>query len=185
MKIYYSKEIDKKIHEEVNTKGKKLSRLFGYDFPKVILDKEKAAIARQLANDKNNQIDKKRAAQIMSEIYKKKLPQLTLYINTTPFSTWNTKNKYISISIDRFPTKIFSSFCHELNHFIYDLVYKTRKYEDTEIKETITILNEVFGIKDNGWKIFEKQRNKVLEYFQKTKDFTKTIEYTQNLFREL
>ena len=66
---------------------------------------------------------------------------------------------------------------------MYDLIFRTQKYQNTEVKETITILNNLFGIKDLGWNKFSKEREKTLNFYNRTKDFLKTIAYAQKLFK--
>ena len=78
--------------------------------------------------------------------------------------------------------KFFSTVCHESNHLMYDLIFGTKKYEDTEIKETLTVLNNLFGVEDKGWRKFLNQRQNVLNFYNKTKNFEKTIEYARNNF---
>lgn len=183
MNIHYSIDIDRNIHTEVNTKGKKLSLIFGFAFLPVIFDKEKSQRAAKLAKQVSV-FDEKKAQNTIFSIYRKKLPKISLFINTTSFSTWNVHDKYISLSLDRFPNDVLSSFCHEANHFMYDVMYENEKYTDTEIKETVTVLNELFGIKDKGWHVFDEQRHKVLEYAKQTHDCLLAIKYAQQLFKK-
>ncbi len=184
MKIKYSRKIDREIFNEVNIMGKKLSPIFGFDFPKVKFDKRLIPIAKATIKVAESFIDEKKIREIVKGIYNKDIPDITIYVNTTPFSTWDVKNKWISVSIERVGIKFFNAVCHEINHFMYDYCLNTKKYEDTEIKETLTVLNNIFGIEDKGWKKFSEQRKRVIEYYNKTKDFKKTIHYTRNLFKK-
>ena len=182
MKIKYSRKIDKEIFDEVNRMRKKLSPIFGFQFPKIQFDKRVILIAKAVVAVTGKFINENGMKTIMSKIYREKMPSITIYVNTTPFSTWNVKEKWISISFTRIGKKFYETACHETNHFMYDFVFKTKKYQDTEIKETLTVLNNVFGITDVGWSKFSKQRKKVLKFYNKTKDFKKTINYAQSLF---
>ena len=183
MNIEYSENIDKEIHEEVNNNGERLSLVFGFDRPIVSFKKIDAAVsAARFVGPASAYINVKKAGEAMKKLYGRAMPQVDIFINTTPFSTWNTEQGYISISIQRFPEKVFSSFCHEMNHFMYDISYGTEKYEDTEVKETLTVLNEHFGIKDYGWKVFEPQRKIALDYYKRSGDLKQTIQRVQASF---
>jgi len=187
MKIIYNKKTDKEMFKEVNKMGKQLSPVFGFDFPKLKFDKRLVSLAKITAKISSVFIDEKKLETLIKKIYNKDLPKLTIYINTTPFSSWGlVKNKkYLTISYGRNnESKFFSAVCHEANHFMYDYCFGTEKYQDTEVKETLTVLNNIFGIKDKGWDKFSKQREKILEFYNKTKDFKETINYTRNLFKK-
>lgn len=184
MKVIYNEKIDKEMFREVNRMGKKLSPVFGFDFPKLKLDKRLIPLAKATARVSPNFINEKKLKTLINNIYSKDLPYLVVYINTTPFSSWNLDKKYLSISYGRNnELKFFSTICHEANHLMYDLTFRTRKYQDTEVKETITILNDLFGIKDLGWNKFSEQRKKTLNFYNRTKDFSKTVAYVQKLFK--
>lgn len=183
MKVAYNEKIDKEIFLEVNKMGKKLSPIFGFDFPKLKFDERLIPLARATAKVSSDFINEKKIKKLINSIYDKDLPALVVYINTTPFSSWNLDRKYLSISYGRNnELKFLSAVCHESNHLMYDLTFETEKYQDTEIKETLTILNELFGLKDPGWSKFSKQREKVLDFYAQTKDFSKTIAYARSLF---
>lgn len=184
MKVIYNEKIDKEMFLEVNEMGKKLSPVFGFDFPKLKFDKRLIPLAKATARVGLNFINKKKIKALINNIYNKNLPNLVVYINTTPFSSWNLDKKYLSISYGRNnELKFFSTVCHEANHLMYDLTFRTQKYQDTEVKETITILNDLFGIKDLGWNKFSKQREKTLNFYNRTKNFSKAIAYAQKLFK--
>jgi len=184
MKVIYNEKIDKEMFREVNMMGKKFSPIFGFNFPKLKFDKRLIPLAKATARVSPNFINGKKLKTLINKIYSKNFPNLVVYINTTPFSSWNLDKKYLSISYGRNnELKFFSTICHEASHLMYDLTFKTQKYQDIEIKETITILNDIFGLKDLGWNKFSKQRKKVLDFYNRTKDFSKTITYTQKLFK--
>lgn len=180
MKIKYSQKIDKEIFDEVNIMGKKLSPIFGFNFPKVKFDKRLIPIAKVTIKVAKSFIDEKKVREIVRGIYNKDIPDITVYVNTTPFSTWNVKDKWISVSIERIGIKFFNTICHEINHFMYDYSFGTEKYQDTNIKETITVFNNIFGVEDRGFPKFSEQRKRVMKHYNETKDFKKTIEYTRN-----
>lgn len=185
MEIKYSQKIDKEMFEEVNKMGKALTPVFGFKFPKLKFDKRLMPLAKILANISHNFLDEKKLKRLIKKLYGRDLPGLTVYINTTPFSSWNTEKNYLSISYTRNDsTKFFSTICHEANHLMYDMVFRTKKYQDTKIKETLTILNNAFGVEDCGWENFSKQRKKVLKFYLRTKNLTKTLEYTKNLYKK-
>ncbi len=187
MKIRYSEKIDREIFKEVNKMGKKLTLIFGFKFPKVRFDKRVILIAKTMSKVAPDFINENKMKNVMKKIYGRNVPEITVYINTTPFSSWGlVKNKkYLTISYGRNnESKFFSAVCHEANHFMYDYCFGTEKYQDTEVKETLTVLNNIFGIKDKGWDKFSKQREKILEFYNKTKDFKETINYTRNLFKK-
>ena len=184
MEIKYSKKIDNEMFIEINKMRKILSPVFGIEFPKVKFDSRLIPIAKMMTEVGKKFLDEKKLKKTIREIYKKELPNLTIYINTTPFSSWNTKGKYLSVSYTRNDcVKFFSTVCHESNHLMYDLIFCTKKYEDTEIKETLTVLNNLFGVEDKGWRKFLNQRQNVLNFYNKTKNFEKTIEYARNNFK--
>lgn len=183
MHTEYSEKIDKEIHKEVNREGKRLSKILGFSFEKIIFNTRKKNLALQKIGELPDDFQKI-PKRIAKEIYQKDLPEVTIYINTTPFSTWNTEKKYISLSVDRFPDATLSSFCHEINHYLFDLFFCVAKYEKTETKEILTILNESFGIQDHGWKKFSKEREKALVYFQKNHDIQKTVSFVQRILRK-
>ena len=178
MKVKYSRKIDKEIFDEVNKMRKKLSPVFGFNFPKVSFRERVVPVAKTIAE--SVMLEEKRLRGVMKEIFDEDIPDITVYINTTPFSTWNVDKKYISISCFRFG-KFFETACHESNHFMYDMVFGTKKYQDTEVKEIITVLNNVFGVEDKGWEKFSEKRKKVLNYYKKTKNFKRAIEYARTI----
>ena len=184
MKVIYNEKMDEEMFLEVNKMGKKLSPVFGFNFPKLKFDKRLIPLAKVTARVSSNFINGKKLKSLINNIYNKDLPNLVVYINTTPFSSWNLDKKYLSISYGRNnELKFFSAVCHEANHLMYDLIFRTQKYQNTEVKETITILNNLFGIKDLGWNKFSKEREKTLNFYNRTKDFLKTIAYAQKLFK--
>lgn len=187
MKIIYNEKVDKEMFKEVNKTGKQLSPVFGFDFPKLKFDKRLISLAKITAKISSAFVNEKKLEMLIKKIYDKNLPRLTIYINTTPFSSWSLSKskKYLTISYARNnESKFFSAVCHEANHLMYDLTFGTEKYQDTEIKETLTVLNNIFGVEDKGWEKFSEQRKKVMEYYNKTKDFEETINYTRNLFKK-
>jgi hypothetical protein len=182
MKIKYSKKIDKKMFIEVNKMRSKLSPVFGFNFPKVKFDRRLIPIAKVMTKVGKTFLNEKKLKKVIKEIYKKDLPELIIYINTTPFSSWNVKGKYLLLSYTRNNcNKFFSTVCHESNHFMYDLTFGTKKYQDTKIKETLTVLNNIFGVEDKGWRNFLKARMKVLDFYKKEKNLEKTIKYAKNI----
>lgn len=184
MRVIYNEKIDKKMFREVNKMRGKLSPVFGFDFPRLKFDRRLIPLARAIAVTSSSFINEKKLKTLINKIYNKNFPNLVVYINTTPFSSWNLEEKYLSISYGRNnELKFFSAVCHEVSHLMYDLIFKTRKYQDTEIKETITVLNELFGLKDPCWNKFSKERKRVLNFYDKTKDFPGTIIYAKNLFK--
>lgn len=178
MDVKYSKKIDKNFFNEVNSMGEKLSPIFGFNFPTLTFKERVVPVAKAIA--KAVILDESRLKKIIKEIYSIEMPDITIYINTTPFSTWNVEKKYISISCFRFD-KFFETVCHESNHLMYDIVFKTQKYQDNNTKETITVLNNILGVEDKGWDKFSKQRKKVLDYYNKSKNFFETIKYARSI----
>ena len=180
MKVKYSEKIDKEMFNEVNKMGEQLSPIFGFEFPKVKFDKRLILIAETTVKVGPTFINENKLKRVIKGIYGKDLPKLTVYINTTPFSSWNAKKRYLLLSYTRNNRiKFFSTVCHETNHLMYDLTFGTEKYQDTKVKETLTVLNNVFGVKDKGWQTFSKQRKAVLRFYNKTKSFKKTVEYAK------
>ena len=137
-------------------------------------------IAEVVANVCPNFINEEKLKKTIKGIYGKNLPKITIYINTTPFSSWNVKEKYITLS---YKSNFFSTLCHEANHFMYDLFFGTEKYQDTEIKEILTVLNNFFGVEDKGWQKFYIQRKAVLDFYNKNKDLKKTVEYAKSIIK--
>ncbi|MDP3882939.1 MAG: hypothetical protein Q8Q48_02700 [Candidatus Staskawiczbacteria bacterium] len=182
MKIKYSEKKDKEFFNEVNKMGKQLSPIFGFEFSKIKFDKRTVPIAKIMTKVKIDFINEKKMKEVIKGIYGKEPPELTIYINTTPFSSWSVEEKYITISYTRNTfDKFFSTYCHEHNHFMYDVTFGTRKYEDTEIKETLTVLNNAFGVEDKGFPKFSIQRKAVLNFYNKNKDLKKTVEYIKSI----
>lgn len=183
MKAEYSEDIDREIIFEANTKGKKLSNIFGFHFEEVTFDSKRKNLAMHYIGD----IDKEVVVtlkEVIFGIFKRNFPKVSIFINITPFSTWNTKKCYISLSVDRFPDKILSSLCHEANHFMYDEIFGSGKYEDTCVKESLTILQELFGVRDYGWKTFEKQRGEIVSFFKKNQDIHQTVSFAKSILYE-
>lgn len=178
MQVKYFKTIDQEFFDEVNQMGKELSPIFGFDFPKLIFKDRVVPVARAIA--KAVILDEKRLRTLMKKIYGSEMPDITIFINTTSFSTWNLEKKYISISCFRFG-KFFETVCHESNHLMYDLIFKTQKYQDNSTKETVTVLNNILGVEDKGWDKFFEKRKKVLKYYHRSKDFLKTIKYARSI----
>lgn len=184
MKIKYSEKIDREMFVEINKMRNKLSPIFGFNFPKVKFDRRLIPIAKVMTKVGKTFLNENKLKKVIKGIYNKDLPELTIYINTTPFSSWNVKEKYLSLSHTRNDcSKFFSTICHEANHFMYDLTFGTKKYEDTEIKETLTVLNNFFKVGDRGWKKFSKERIKVLDFYKKERNLEKTIKYIENILR--
>jgi len=177
----YSENIDRQIHDEVNQMGSVLGEQFGFHFPTVTFDQTKADEARRVAlqTTSQNLVDLTKARLLLKEVFHRELPGITLYINTTPFSTWNTNAQYISLSIQRFPDRMFESFCHEANHYLYDLTYGAQKYQDTAIKETITVLNTLLGVTDHGWPSLKQKRARLLAEYEKSHSFQAAIDFAR------
>lgn len=169
---------------EVNEMRNKLSPTFGFDFPKIKFDKRLVPIAKIMTKVGQTFLNENKLKKVIKGIYNKDLPKLTIYINTTPFSSWNVKEECLSLSYTRNDcNKFFSTVCHELNHFMYDVTFGTKKYEDIKIKEILTVLNNIFGVEDRGWKKFSKERMRVLEFYKKEKNLEKTVQYAKNILR--
>jgi len=182
MKIKYSEKKDREMFAEVNKMRNKLSPIFGFDFPKVEFDKKLIPIAKVMIKVWKTFLNENKLKKVIKGIYNKDLPKLTIYINTTPFSSWNTKERYLSLSYTRNNyNKFFSTLCHESNHFMYDSTFDIKKYEDTEIKEILTVLNNIFGVEDKGWKKFSKKRKRALDFYKKERNLEKTIKYIKNV----
>ncbi len=176
MKIKYSKKIDKEVFNEVNKECPRLAPIMGFKFEKIALDDKAIIIAKKIAKSAKYFIDEKKLKETMGSIYGKELPDITVYVNTTPFSTWNIKGKWVSVSyVMAANGRFFYAICHEANHFMYDYCFGIEKYQDTEIKETITVVNNAFGIYDSGWSKFKEQRKRALEIYNKTKDIKAVI----------
>lgn len=185
MKTKYSQKIDKEIFNEVNRECPRLSKILDFEFKQIKFNKRVILIAKDVVKISKYFVNGKKVKSIMESIFNKKVPAgITIYVNTTPFCTWNIKNKWISISMRFIGKEFFNKVCHEMNHFMYDHTFRTKKYQDIEIKETLTVLNNIFGVEDKGWKKFSEQREEVLEFYNTIKDFKKTINYTRNLFRK-
>ena len=179
MEIKYSEKKDREMFAEINKTRDKLSPIFGFNFPKVKFDKRLIPVAKVMTRVGKTFLNEKK---LIKGIYKKDLPKLAIYINTTPFSSINVEKKYLSLSYTRNDhSKFFSTVCHEANHLMYDLTFGTKKYEDTEIKETLTVLNNFFGVKDKGWKKFSKERKQVLNFYKKEKKLEKTVRYAKKI----
>lgn len=183
MKIIYSEKIDKEIFKEINKMGDKLSPVFGFKFPKVKFDKREIPKAKIMANCFSSVVNENKIKKAIKKIYNCDMPDIIVYVNSTPFSTWNVKEKWLSVSIKRGAIQVENTICHEANHFMYDYVFKTEKYQDTEIKETLTVLNNFYGFEDKGWNKFSKYREKVFKFYKKTRDFNKTREYALKLVK--
>lgn len=184
MDIRYSKKIDKEFFNEINNMGKKLSPIFGFTFPKVKFNKDIVPMAEAMASVGKKFINKNKLKKVIKEIYVQDVPKIIIYINTTPFSTWDEQGKYVNISYNRnTPEKFFSTVCHELNHMMYDKTFGTKKYEYTKIKETITVLNNLFGVKDLGWPKFATARKAVLDFYKKNRNLRETVEYAKKILK--
>jgi len=177
MKVKYSRKIDKRVIAEVNKECPRLSKVMGFKFEKEIrFDKRFISIAKAVAKSSRVFINETKIREAMKAIYGKDIPKITIYVNTTEFGTWNVIEGWVSVSMKYYGESFFNHTCHEINHFMYDSVYGTNKYEDTNIKEIVTIFNNNFGIKDTGWTIFKDERNKIANEYQSTnKDFKDII----------
>ena len=159
-----------------------MSPIFGFKFPKIKFDKRLIPIAQVMTKVGANFMNDNRLKKLIKGLYGKDLPELKVYINTTPFSSWNAKEKYLYLSYTRNDaTKFFSTICHESNHLMYDLTFGTEKYQDTVIKETLTVLNNAFGVEDKGWQNFSQQRKAVLDFYIKNKDLKKTVNFAKDI----
>jgi hypothetical protein len=177
MKIKYSKKIDREVFNEVNEMCPRLAPIMGFKFKKITFNNKAVPIAKKIARSAKHSINEKKLREIMKSIFRKELPDITMYINTTPFSTWNVKDKWVSVSYTMAAQgRFFYTICHEANHFMYDYVFNTEKYQDTEIKETITVINNAFGIQDKGWPNFQEQRKRAIEVYDKTRSIEAVID---------
>jgi len=181
MKIIYSQKIDKRIFKEVNKECPRLSKIFGFEFKKIKFDKRIIPIAKNVAKTSKYFVKEKKVKSIMESIFNKKVPVgITVYINTTPFCTWNVREKWISISMRFVGKEFFNKVCHEMNHFMYDYTFKTKKYQNTKIKEIITVVNNAFNVYDKGWNKFHKERKAAFKKYQETKNIEEVVRQIRN-----
>jgi len=181
MKVIYSQKIDKEIFKEVNKECPRLSKILGFKFKKIRFDKKVIPVAKNIAKISKRFVNEKKIKSIMESIFKKKVPTgITIYINTTPFCTWNIKDRWISISMRFVEKEFFNEACHEMNHFMYDYTFGTKKYQDTEIKEILTVINNSFDVYDKGWDKFHKEREKAFKKYRKTRNIEEVIKQIGN-----
>ena len=101
----------------------------------------------------------------IKKIFGSKFPNIICYINTSSYSMDKYPN-YISVSMNR--KDPVTTVVHEASHYMFRQCFPD--IPDIEnIKEIITVINnDVFGVKDFGWKIHQKQREKALEIWKAT-----------------
>ncbi len=187
----YDKKIDIENWERITAKSKKCSGfIFGESFPtsyKVTEQFVKKAEEKIPEFDNVWEKYKEKFYMGMYKIFKKEFPKdVSFYINTSPFSYFNTEKKYISISMScKF---VIPHILHETNHYMFrkyyqDKIKKTHHNED--VKEIFSVVNDdVFKpMNDPYWKMYEEKRNRVFKKWIKTQDIDKVIEYINNNYK--
>jgi len=69
MKVIYNEKMDKEMFLEVNKMGKKLSPVFGFNFPKLKFDKRLIPLAKVTARVSSNFINGKKLKSLINNIY--------------------------------------------------------------------------------------------------------------------
>jgi len=113
----------------------------------------------------------------------------TCFFTTFPRCPYDYKKGYIWLTAPR-PAKIYLNiFLHELLHFQYYAYYKNRPGvkklsmgQSEFLKEALTvILNHEFlqylHQKDKGYKLHQKLRKKLENFWKKNKDFPRLVDY--------
>ena len=113
----------------------------------------------------------------------------TCFLTTFPRCPYDYKKGYIWLAAPR-PAKIYLNiFLHELLHFQYYAYYKNRPSvkklsmgQSEFLKEALTvILNHEFSQylyqKDKGYKLHQKLRKELENFWKKNKDFSRLIDY--------
>lgn len=186
----YDKKIDIENWERITEKSKKCEGVrFGESFPTSYkLTEESISKAKEKISEFNNDWRKYKEKFYlgMYKIFKKEFPKnVSFYINTSPFSYFNLKKKYISISMSC--TFVIPNILHEANHYMFVKYYqdKIKKTQHEDIKEIFSVVNnDVFKpMEDPYWAIYEKKRIKIFKKWVKTQDINKVIEYINNNYK--
>lgn len=165
----YNNKIDIECWERIT----KTNEIFGHKFPDdYIITKDMITEAEKAVVIFSKEWGDRDIGKEIKEIFGKEMPDITCYINTSPYSM-DKYPEYISISMNRKKPTI--SILHEVSHYMFrDRFPNTPDIEN--VKEIITVINnDVFKVKDYGWKIFKEQRGRALKVWQETKDIEKVI----------
>ena len=134
-----------------------------------------------------------------------KISDFGFYINDTPVSLHNSKDLYISISLNhsfaRYPTIII----HEISHIYFQKYINSQKFmklnniskisdlisekERNELKEIITVIintefSDVIDRLDEGYPNHKNIREKVLKLWRKDKNFDKWMTKVIKIYKK-
>ena len=188
----YDKKIDIENWERITAKSKKCGGfIFGDSFPtsyKVTEQSIKKAEEKIPEYDNAWEKYKEKFYTGMHKIFKKEFPKdVSFYINTSPFSYFNTEKKYISISMScKF---VIPHVLHEANHYMFKKYYQDKLKETQshdDVKEIFSVVNnDVFKpMNDPYWAKYEEKRSRVLKKWTKTQDIDQVIEYINNNYKD-
>lgn len=186
----YDKEIDKKNWERIISNGRKFGHYFPVNYEIAREDMEVANIkASEFANiwSKYEMIFKDKIKNIYKDC---DLEKINCYINTSPYSSFNSDNDYISISFKKKNRRVVPSLLHEINHLLFLRSYKyfcasigCTNSDIDKIKEFVTVINDdVFSpMQDEYWPGHEKYRELALATWREKNDLKRVVEVLKTL----
>jgi hypothetical protein len=176
MNFKYDRKIDiecwKRIIKANDTFGKWFNTIFPTEY-KITSEMEQRAIRAVKIFQEEWQKSDIDFDEGMIKIFGEKFPDIICYVNTSSYSM--DAPNYISISMER--KDPVRTILHEINHFMFRKFFpNTSRIE--EVKEIITVINnDVFGVKDNGWRVFKEQREAAFKVWMKKKDVKSVVEF--------
>lgn len=194
MPFKYNKNIDERCWRRII----KAKKLFGHTFPNKFDISETKIKAAQQKIKYFQKIWQKYDQEILNglkKIYKYPCPtDLSIFINTSPYSMDGYPARYISVSMMRAGTtqRIISSVSHELSHFLFRQHYTkfcrnlgSTKNEIEEIKEILTVINniEIAEVLDKGWPVHSNLRKLTTRYWLTKPDIKSVIENLHKILK--
>lgn len=178
----YNKQIDNKVWKEITSAG----TMFGFEFPKTInISENDIKLAQRMSKKYSKwfKIKENEIRKALYKIYQNNLPaKFICYITTSKFSTTYKNNPVVSMHRNN-KIKFYTSIAHELAHVLYYKYYG----KDENLKEVLTVINniEILDIDDEGWPIFQKQREKALKIWIKTRNLNEVIRAIKPLIKNI
>lgn len=192
-KISYSTDwkqrIDKKLQNKLVDKSKKQALKFLIPYLKNLYKKEnicqKKKELQNILNEHQKEIFSRMQKVTGKKIYRK---NFTCFLTTFPRAPYDYHRGYVWLPIIWPKETYIRTFIHELLHFQTYAYWQKRclqkltKEQFENLKESLTIiLNEEFMDliiwPDKGYKMHENLRKRLLQFWQKNKNFNKLINY--------
>ncbi|MDD4289897.1 MAG: hypothetical protein PHH83_01315 [Patescibacteria group bacterium] len=187
--VDWKTRIDENVSKNIIGKSRKESYKFLIPYLKNYY-KENKDILVKLQNQTQNIFNEKAdfLFEKMQKITKRKLYRkcFTCFLTTFPRCAYDYKSGYIWFYINLSAEKCTDVFLHELLHFQFIKYFRDKiDLDDRQfefLKESLTVIlnsefNDLMYGEDRGYEIHQELRSKLSDYWTKTKDFDKLIDY--------